>query len=255
MKWPLTGLSQLFSQLFEDADDYDIIIKVGEDPNKREFRAHSNILRVRSPYFKRALSQDLDTDENNMFNFTKSNISPTVFEMIIRFMYTGILDLREHLGSTILDILVASDELLIEEKDSNSRIPKDIECSFNLIYLGSRDGYDINNIRSKCNGHKTCILVIKIAENDTIICGYNPIGWKYNVQNQNNSNRDYWVNTTESYIFSLGDGNDLNNFKISRVVNSKYAIYESNYQSLPLSLDKQDELESVLNKYKGTGMA
>src|SRR5438046_1429946 len=30
-------------------------------------------------------------------------------------MYTGILDLRKHVGSDILDLLVASDELLIEE--------------------------------------------------------------------------------------------------------------------------------------------
>ena len=30
-------------------------------------------------------------------------------------MYTGILDLRKQAGSDILDLLVASDELLIEE--------------------------------------------------------------------------------------------------------------------------------------------
>src|ERR1700722_8536299 len=30
-------------------------------------------------------------------------------------MYTGVLDLRKHIGSDILDLLVASDELLIEE--------------------------------------------------------------------------------------------------------------------------------------------
>ncbi|CAI2201949.1 13243_t:CDS:2, partial [Funneliformis geosporum] len=79
------------------------------------FNAHSNILRARSPYFKRALSQNWVTKKNDMNNFTKPNISPIVFEMIIRFIYTGVLDLRKQTGSDILDLLVASDELLIEE--------------------------------------------------------------------------------------------------------------------------------------------
>jgi hypothetical protein len=79
------GLSQNFSQLLDDADDYNIIIKVGENSNTKEFRAHSNILRARSPYFKRALSQDWIKKKNNMFNFTKPNISPNVFEMVLRY--------------------------------------------------------------------------------------------------------------------------------------------------------------------------
>ena len=79
-----SGLSQNFSQLLDDADDYNVIIKVGEDSNIKEFRAHSCILRTRSPYFKRALSQDWVIKENNMFHFSKPNISPIIFEMIIR---------------------------------------------------------------------------------------------------------------------------------------------------------------------------
>ena len=78
------GLSRNFSQLLEDADDYNVIIKVGEDQDTKEFRAHSNILRSRSPYFKRALSQSWATKENDMMNFTKPNISSIVFEMIIK---------------------------------------------------------------------------------------------------------------------------------------------------------------------------
>ena len=73
-----------FSQLLDDSDDYNVIIKAGEDPNTKEFHAHSNILRSRSPYFKRALSQNWAAKENDMINFTKPNISCTVFEMIIK---------------------------------------------------------------------------------------------------------------------------------------------------------------------------
>jgi len=35
-----------------DSDEYDVIIQIKENQNIKEFRAHSNILRVRSPYFK-----------------------------------------------------------------------------------------------------------------------------------------------------------------------------------------------------------
>jgi len=77
-------LSQNFSQLLDDADDYNVIIKVGKNQNTKEFRAHSNILRARSPYFKRALSQNWVKKKNDIINFSKPNISPTAFEMIIR---------------------------------------------------------------------------------------------------------------------------------------------------------------------------
>lgn len=79
-----TRLSQSFSQLLDDANDHDIIIKVGGNSNTKEFRAHSYILKARSPYFKRALSQDWAIKKNNMYNFTKPNISPITFEIILR---------------------------------------------------------------------------------------------------------------------------------------------------------------------------
>uniref|UniRef100_U9U508 Btb/poz domain-containing protein 19-like n=1 Tax=Rhizophagus irregularis (strain DAOM 181602 / DAOM 197198 / MUCL 43194) TaxID=747089 RepID=U9U508_RHIID len=370
-------LSQNLSQLIDDAYDHDIIINVGENSNTKEFHAHSNVLKARSTYFKTALSQNWAIKENDTYRFTKSNISPIVFEIIIRYMYTGILDLRKHVGSNILELLVASNELLIEEltafiqnylienqsewlrnnfvkvlnivyifenckqlqnycleficedpepffdspefpsleknillellkrddllideielwnylikwgivqtselreknitdlnkwnegdflnlkntlnplilhirffdifsedfyskiwpfkkvlpemlfeevvsfhladikpeknmvpprhkkiyidsmvikpkhatifinwiqrKDANARISKD-KYNFNLIYRGSRDGFDVNTMINKCNGQGACILVIKIKENGTLIGGYNPLGWNY----------------------------------------------------------------------------
>ncbi|RHZ84127.1 hypothetical protein Glove_85g114 [Diversispora epigaea] len=110
------SLSQSFSQLLEDSDDYNVTIKVGENQNTQEFRAHSTILRARSPYFKSALSNQWANDEKDgMILFTKPNISPPVFALIIKYIYTGILDLRNVSGSDILGLLVASDELILEE--------------------------------------------------------------------------------------------------------------------------------------------
>jgi hypothetical protein len=77
-------LSKDLSLILNDADDYNVIIRVGENNNKEEFRAHSVILRARSPYFKGALSPCWVTKKNDMIIFNKSNITPNVFEMILR---------------------------------------------------------------------------------------------------------------------------------------------------------------------------
>jgi hypothetical protein len=80
----LPCLSKNLLNLLEDADDYNVSIQVGEGDDIKEFRAHSNILRARSPYFKIALSSDWVKKENGIIVFTKPNISPTVFEIILR---------------------------------------------------------------------------------------------------------------------------------------------------------------------------
>uniref|UniRef100_U9SNW7 Serine-enriched protein n=1 Tax=Rhizophagus irregularis (strain DAOM 181602 / DAOM 197198 / MUCL 43194) TaxID=747089 RepID=U9SNW7_RHIID len=109
------GFSKDLSLILDDADDYNVIIQVGENQNIKEFRAHSVILRARSPYFKSALSKNWITKKDNMIIFNKSNITPTVFYMILKYIYTGELDLTKQSGENILGLLVASDELLLEE--------------------------------------------------------------------------------------------------------------------------------------------
>ena len=79
-----SGLSKDFSLILNDSDEFNVIIQVGENQNTKEFRAHSVILRARSPYFKSALSADWITKENNIVTFNKPNITPTVFDMILK---------------------------------------------------------------------------------------------------------------------------------------------------------------------------
>ncbi|RIA91643.1 hypothetical protein C1645_821730 [Glomus cerebriforme] len=105
-------LSKDLSSILKDADDYNVIIKVGKYQNTKEFRAHSVILRARSPYFK---NDDWITKENNLITFNKPNIIPTVFDMVLKYIYTGELDLAKQSGEDILGLLIASHELLIEE--------------------------------------------------------------------------------------------------------------------------------------------
>ncbi|GBC02511.1 hypothetical protein RclHR1_04660004 [Rhizophagus clarus] len=108
-------LSKDFSLILDDADDYNVIIKVGENENTKEFRAHSVVLRARSPYFKSALSSSWITKKNDMIMFNKPNIKPNGFDIILRYIYTGELNLEEQMNEDILRLLIASDELLLEE--------------------------------------------------------------------------------------------------------------------------------------------
>ncbi|PKB94265.1 hypothetical protein RhiirA5_507662 [Rhizophagus irregularis] len=137
-----------------------------------------------------------------------------------------------------------------QRKDANVKIPKD-KYNFNLIYRGSRDGLDINTMRSNCNGQGATILVIKVKENGTIIGGYNPNGWPYQTGYNNGyyNNNYYWNNTTESFIFSLGDGKDSKEVKISRVTNGNCAIYEHYRVNTALNFGNSD---LIINGANGT---
>ncbi len=53
-----SGLFKDISSMLFDSDDYNVIIQIKENQNIKEFCAHSNILRVRSPYFKSLISAD-----------------------------------------------------------------------------------------------------------------------------------------------------------------------------------------------------
>jgi hypothetical protein len=79
-----SNLSKDFSLILNDADDYNVIIQVGENQNVKEFHAHSVILRARSPYFKGAFSSNWITERNNVIMFNKPNVTPVVFEMILK---------------------------------------------------------------------------------------------------------------------------------------------------------------------------
>ncbi|CAG8837625.1 29830_t:CDS:1, partial [Racocetra persica] len=80
------SLSQDFSKLLKQdiAEDLDVSISVGEFPNKIFF-AHSLILKARSPYFRKILSQKKCGPSEDVITYTlaEPNISPTVFEFIL----------------------------------------------------------------------------------------------------------------------------------------------------------------------------
>ena len=134
-----SGLSIDLSNLLSDADDYNVVIKVGQDQNVREFHAHSVLLRARSTYFRKALSKEWAKMEGDCIIFTKSNMAPKAFEMILklsllhpyfnrstlthtykffilhRYLYTGTISLVEQDANDLLELLIALDEFCLKE--------------------------------------------------------------------------------------------------------------------------------------------
>ncbi|CAG8594108.1 7827_t:CDS:2 [Paraglomus occultum] len=109
------SLSQDFSNLLANADEYNVILEVGEAPTSKTFRAHSLVLRARSPYFHTALSSEWARKEGGSTVFKKPNVSPLVFEIILKYMYSGSIALEEVDVKEIINLLIATDELLLKE--------------------------------------------------------------------------------------------------------------------------------------------
>ncbi|CAG8608339.1 7276_t:CDS:2 [Ambispora gerdemannii] len=103
------------TELLENSDEYNITILAGENDNLKKFQAHSFILRARSPYFRRALSKVWAKKEGEMMVFKKPNISPQIFKLILKYLYTSMIDLDEESGDDVLGLLIAADELEIHE--------------------------------------------------------------------------------------------------------------------------------------------
>ncbi|EXX60981.1 uncharacterized protein OCT59_029410 [Rhizophagus irregularis] len=108
-------LSQNYIEILDDDEYYDVTIEVGEDPNVKIFRSHMIILCHRSPFLRRALASKKKDDNNNLIHIKLSNISPEIFQIILKYLYGGIFSLNEHDILNIFKILIAADELLLQE--------------------------------------------------------------------------------------------------------------------------------------------
>ncbi|KAF0471085.1 serine-enriched protein [Gigaspora margarita] len=111
----LNSLSNDFAKLLFNVEDYNVIIKVGRSPNILNFKAHSCVLRTRSTYFHSALSNDWVKTDGNFIAFEKSNISPEVFQMILKYLYSGTICLENQNPTRVIDLIAAADELILTE--------------------------------------------------------------------------------------------------------------------------------------------
>ncbi|GBB89889.1 hypothetical protein RclHR1_16720001 [Rhizophagus clarus] len=111
----LLDLSQDIGQLLTSRDNYDLIIQAGEGQNMKEFSAHSLILSARSTYFKTALSKEWAKKENGILTFKMPNISSEIMELILGYLYTGLVNFDKQNGTKVLKLLMASDELNLQK--------------------------------------------------------------------------------------------------------------------------------------------
>ncbi|RUO96515.1 hypothetical protein BC936DRAFT_141900, partial [Jimgerdemannia flammicorona] len=104
---PLIHLSKDFSKLYNNPQDANILFKVGPD-KAAVFYGHTLILQCRSAYFEKALSDEwkerqTTTDDGKYTVFEKPNISKDVFALLLRFIYTGVVDLIEQKKKALCD--------------------------------------------------------------------------------------------------------------------------------------------------------
>ncbi len=79
-----SSLSQNYIEILKDDEYYDITIEVGEDPNVKIFRAHMIILCYRSPFLRRTLASNKKNDDGILTHIKLSNISPEIFQIILK---------------------------------------------------------------------------------------------------------------------------------------------------------------------------
>ncbi|PKY55143.1 hypothetical protein RhiirA4_474411 [Rhizophagus irregularis] len=111
----LLNLSHNLREVLEDDEYYDITIEVGNDPYIKIFRAHMVILHYRSPYLRRIFSTNKRKNDGTLTHIKFPNILPEIFQIILRYIYGGVLPLDECDTSDIIKILVAANELKLQE--------------------------------------------------------------------------------------------------------------------------------------------
>ncbi|CAB4479045.1 unnamed protein product [Rhizophagus irregularis] len=84
----LQNLSQNLLEILDDDEYYDITIEVGNDPHK---------------------------DDEALIHIKLPNILPEIFQIILRYIYSGTLSLNEYETSDIIKILIAANELSLQE--------------------------------------------------------------------------------------------------------------------------------------------
>ncbi|RHZ73607.1 hypothetical protein Glove_230g209 [Diversispora epigaea] len=131
----LDKLTQNFSELLNDKVEYNVIIEVDNGPNKKTFTAHSAVLRYRSSYFNKELSN------NRIIKaITIQNIPAQVFEIILKYIYYGIIDTENIDIKIIYKLMIAANEFELEElsmKLENHLIQFEaswLKTNFSLVY-------------------------------------------------------------------------------------------------------------------------
>ncbi|RHZ76272.1 hypothetical protein Glove_199g155 [Diversispora epigaea] len=147
------NLSRNFIELRNDKDEYNVIIKV---KNEKSFIAHSNVLKCRSPYFRKEL-KNITPNENNIKIITRPNISDEILDIILKYIYGGIIDLKNVEAKFMFDLMIAANEFEIEELTKKlENLLIEIKSSwlkshFSLVYRSIFSENNFKDLEKFCN--------------------------------------------------------------------------------------------------------
>ncbi|RGB30656.1 hypothetical protein C1646_710920 [Rhizophagus diaphanus] len=110
-----------------------------------------------------------------------------------------------------------------------------IPYKFNLLYRASRDGNTTESFHNKCDNKGATLVIVKIANSNQIVGGYNPLSW---------DNSSGWKSNYDSFIFSFTDRNNLHSAKV--------CYSHGDAESIGCHSDKGPTFGWNLNVYKGT---
>ncbi|RHZ87546.1 hypothetical protein Glove_33g91 [Diversispora epigaea] len=147
-------LSQNFIELLNDKDDINVIFEV--ENKEKSFTAHSNVLKYRSSYFRQEL-ENIQPNEDNIKIITKPSISAKIFEVVLKYIYGGVVNLEKVETRFIFDLMLIVNEfelielsnqletILIEDKASW------LKTHFSLVYRAIFVKENFKNLEKFCN--------------------------------------------------------------------------------------------------------
>ncbi|CAG8513637.1 13074_t:CDS:2 [Acaulospora colombiana] len=116
-----TGSNNNRDRVEDRSDLCDVMIRVGEHLDVKTFYADSKLLSSKCSYFRTALSSNWARKEDGVFIIEKPNISPKVFENILRYIKGGDVNWNALDGQEFLGIWLAAEEFMLDELEKKVR--------------------------------------------------------------------------------------------------------------------------------------
>ncbi|RGB33205.1 hypothetical protein C1646_761983 [Rhizophagus diaphanus] len=110
-----SDIIKALEEILKTETDYNVILQVGKEHDFKEFHLHSIILRFRSEYFNEILSSENIEKKDGKYIIKIQNITSQAFDAILKYLYTGHININNKTGTELLDIMIASDELKLKQ--------------------------------------------------------------------------------------------------------------------------------------------
>ncbi|CAG8573575.1 4293_t:CDS:2 [Paraglomus occultum] len=160
--------------LLRPDSNFDVSISAGRDLARQTFRAHKFILSLRSPFFRKQLVER-EMEENEgiaeytgdpcTFNF--EDISPPVFDVVLQYIYTGILQIQN---------LTDRMGVFLELVSITHTLELDHPCKYAQAYTQRKYETELKaefvRVKNFCQKHRNLSILQKFV--DRTILGNNP---------------------------------------------------------------------------------